>query len=548
MKNFLLIFKRHLFLFLPLAFIPVIGNSNSVFAILILSIYVLYLFLSKSNFTSLNSKISTLLICFLFYLSVHSFILTDYTFINFIGSNTRNYGIFLYFVLFSLLLHFQTFSSNRISRVISLNLILVNILSLVGILQIFLPEIYGYIDRINYFDGKIFSTFMLPNFFGQYISISLGIALYKRLKNKRKYFFLLLIPGIALLLTRSKVAILALCLSIVYYLYEKNKHKIKLKNIIYLFSPIFLIFLFKGFFHLERSLNSRIEIFKSSIDLILQNPLGTNFYGLENLFPSVINSSHYFLEQNLDLVFDKSHNFFIDLLLVGGVPSLMFLAIFVSLLISVCKKDPKKVLLLIPIFTISQLSIFSVPSLVLITLIFAIVFEPQKTKLKPIFNKVIILLLTIVSLFYSANFYGQLQFKKYQENQNLRQLEHTLLFNPTNLKANLLLMQKIDDKKLDDFYIKSQNVFSKENLILKRAYFKAKILAGFNMEIQLQSLINKNPNDFKNHLLLSNYYYFKEDFQNANQSFNQMKKHIDISQIKSFKGAEKYLKAFKKFE
>ena len=109
-------------------------------------------------------------------------------------------------------------------------------------------------------------------------------------------------------------------------------------------------------------------------------------------------------------------------------------------------------------------------------------------------------------------------------------------------------MQKIDDKKLDDFYLKSQDVFSKQNLILKRAYFKAKILAGYDMEIQLQSLINKNSNDFKNYLLLSNYYYFKEDFQKANQSFNQMKKHIDISQIKNFNGAKKYLKAFDKFE
>ena len=548
MKNLFLTLKRNFFLFLPFVFIPALNNSNSLFSILVLSIYILFVYISSKNIHGLQTSISKVFLAFIFYISIHSFLITDYTFINFIGSNTRHYGIFLYFLLFCLFLFFQSFSNKRFSRIISLNLIIANLLSLIGIAQLFIPEIYGFVDKFNFFDGKIFSTFMLPNFFGQYLSISLTLGVYNKLKNSRKYNFILILPLIAIVLTRSKVAILATSLVFLYFLFKRIKVKITKPKIMLLLAPLLSIFVFQEFFHLSRSVQTRFEIMKSSLSLFLDNLFGMNYYGLESYFPKVINSNHYFLEKNLELIYDKSHNFIIDFLLIGGIPSLLFLILIAKLIFDKVQKNSLNFILLIPLLVISSLSIFSVSSLVLITLIFAVIFSQNLKKINSHMHTVFILFISLITLFFSSSFMGHLYFKSYQETQDIKFLEKAVFMNPTNLKANLEVLNFIKEDKLDEFYIKNKNTFSSQNFVIKRAFLKNKALRGDDVELEIKSLINQNPNDFKNHLLLTNYYYFKKDFKQANQAFNDLKKDFDLTKIQDFQNSRKYLKAFEKFE
>lgn len=548
MKNIFLIFKRNFFLFLPFVFIPTLNNSNSLLSILVLSIYLLVIYFSKTEICNFKSPISKVFLSYIVYISIHSIIFTDYSFINFIGSNTRHYGIFLYVLLFFLFLFFQSFSQKRFNRVICVNLIVANILSIIGMLQLLFPDIYGYIDKIHFFDGKIFSSFLLPNFFGQYLSLSLGLGLYNKLKNSKIHKLIFVFPILALLLTRSKVAILATIAVFLLYFYKKINFKDYIQKSTLLVLPLFAMFSFQEFFHLGRSFESRIEILKSSFSLFLDNLLGLNFYGLESYFPKVINSTHYMVEQNLDVIFDKSHNFIMDFLIIGGLPSLVFLGFVCSLLMRKIQKEPIKLLLILPVLIISLFSFFSVPSLILITLIFAIIFnykfEPVSSRAKINF----ILLTSIITIFFTSSFYGHLQFKKFQNTDDLSSLESTLFFNPTNLKANLEVLKFIKEDNLDEFYIKNKNTFSSQNFVIKRAFLKSKALRGDDIEVEIQSLINQNPNDFKNHLLLANYYYYKKDFTKASIAFYNLKKHLDINLIQDFQHSKKYLQAFKRFE
>lgn len=546
MQIILKFLKSHFYLFLPFVFIPSIANSNSLLAIIALILF----FLLNPNIkiqNPLNNKFATILLCLLFFISVHSFVFTDYTFINYIGSNARNYGVFFYSILFLLFLHFLTFSNLKFKRIILINLVIANILGLIGLLQFAIPDLYGYLTRINFFDAKIFASFLLPNFFGQYLSLSINLGVYNKLKNHTKSLFIFVLPILAMIFSRSKIAILATILTLILYFYERNRHHLQAKFLAILGLPLLTFLTFSDTFHLNRSLISRIELFKSSFNIFLDNLLGINFYGLENLFPKYVSFQHYFIEQNLEIIYDKAHNFLLDYFLVFGLVGILFLLPICLQIFHKIKTDFSKLILILPVLTIASFSIFSVPSYILITLLLAILFV-EKNQIYIESKKYITLYLVIILFIFTGHFYGQMQYQKFQDTHQLSYLQTSLIYNPTNLAANLDIFQYIELESLENFHRQSLAYFSNQNLSLKRAYIKAQVLNDKDMEIQIQGLINENPNDFKNHLLLANYYYFKKDFKKANQTFNNLKKHIDLSQIQDFKGSHKYLQAFQKFE
>ena len=549
MKSLLNLIKTNIFLFLPFIFIPQLGNTNSLFGI----IFIIFYFFLNPKITFVNPfkrKITAIFLVLISFVSIHSFVFTDYTFINFIGSNARNYGILFYSLLFILFLNFLSFKNRRIQRIFTLNLMIANILSVIGILQLFIPDIYAYADRLNFFDAKIFSSFLLPNFFGQYLAISIALEVYKKLTNQTKSKFIFVLPFIALLFTRSKIGILACGLSFAIYFFHKNKKfSFKLISPLVLLLPI--ISFFSEHFHFSRSIFSRIEIWKSALLMFKDNLWGVNLFGFENLFSRYINFQHYLLEQNLDVIYDKAHNFLLDYFLIFGLFGFIFLVPILIEMIRIIKLDYKKLVFFLPIILIGSFSIFSVPSMILICLSFAYFFKENsefKSKIILKFSSLLKVYLILIFILFSGTFYGQVKYLDYQNSNNVNSLNESLIYNPSNLSAVIDIIPYIQSQELPQFYKQSLRYFSNKNLVLKRAIFKSRILNQENLEIELKSLINQNPNDFKNHLLLANYYYYKKDNISANITYNQMKKHIDISKIETFIGYQKFSEVFKKFD
>jgi len=473
---------------------------------------------------------------------------TDYNLINFIGTDNRYTGILLYSLLFLFFLSFRTYSKQKVSQIISFNLVIANLLAMFGILQLLFPEMLN-VQHQALFDNKVYATFEIPNFFGQYLAIVITLGLFQKLQYAKLRKFIFLLPLIALLLTRSKVAILAAVLAIGIYLYQTSK--LQIRNLLLLITPVFLISIYSGFFHIHRSIASRIEIWKSSIQILWDHPFGINFAGLENLFAGYIHKAHYFYEQNLSIIYDYSHNIVLDYFLIFGVFACFFLYPIYQTLIPKLRDNKAKVLLLFPILCIGFFSFFSITSLLLISLMLAIIFQSQDKEERQVGDlgapTALVFALTLCCIF-SLNLYGKLEYRNFQENQNLQHLITGMRYNPSNINLASDLLSFVGEKELDTLYQENLKVFGSKNLVLQRAYLKSKAKYGKDVEAEIQDLIQQNPNDFKNLLLLANYYYFKQEFSKAQEVFEEIGELMPAKSQDLMDSSSTYYNNFQKFQ
>ena len=234
--------------------------------------------------------------------SLLSLVFGQYKYASFFGFLRIIFLLLLYFLIINLVT-----DSRKLSFLVKAVIISTGLVSLIGLLQVAGISLAAWIPA---YPSRISSTFGNPNFTGCFLAITLplSIAYYLNSINKKKlvYFFIFLIGFIALLLTRSRGAIIASAFSFLFMggiitfgkfrdLLGKRKHFVFLGlTVIVIIVILFLIDsgsenLAKRFSETspaEGSLFFRLKIWESVLNLIRHNFLfGTGIGTFQIYFP-----------------------------------------------------------------------------------------------------------------------------------------------------------------------------------------------------------------------------------------------------------------------
>lgn len=183
----------------------------------------------------------------------------------------------------------------------------------------------------DFLEGRVFSTLGNPDFLAQFLAPLICLACYQG-GNRRKiiYAFPVVVMGLALLYTGSRASFLALAL--VFGLCVWKQLKQKKMFLVLSAAALGIVFLLSQtglplFDRLRptavnlRSLEARLQIWKVSVQMIADHPflgVGPDNYGI--YFPEYMSAEIYTLEDDLNVQVDRSHNEFLDMGTVGGIP------------------------------------------------------------------------------------------------------------------------------------------------------------------------------------------------------------------------------------
>jgi O-antigen ligase len=231
--------------------------------------------------------------------------------------------------------------------------------------------LYGFFQRIGFdpllfqykpevFEDRSFSFIGNPTLMGQYLSVCFIIGL-NFLREKSIYrpvfIFMQLIILMGLFAAEARAAIIALVIGLALYFYKTMKVQIKklapILSVVVILAGLFVSTTESRFGINQlssRSVQSRVEIWSSTIQLIAEKPLFG--YGPETFyinFPSKLDSGFFEAEEDLNSYADRVHNetlaMFYSLGLFGG---LIYLSLMLSVLFRLYKsKDYTESLLLI---------------------------------------------------------------------------------------------------------------------------------------------------------------------------------------------------------
>ena len=181
----------------------------------------------------------------------------------------------------------------------------------------------------------------------------------------------------------------------------------------------------------------------------------------------------------------------------------------------------------------------------------AIIFQSQDKEERQVGDlgapTALVFALTLCCIF-SLNLYGKLEYRNFQKNQNPQHLITGMRYNPSNINLASDLLSFVGEKELDTLYQENLKVFGSKNLVLQRAYLKSKAKYGKDVEAEIQDLIQQNPNDFKNLLLLANYYYFKQEFSKAQEVFEEIGELMPAKSQDLMDSSSTYYNNFQKFQ
>jgi len=283
-----------------------------------------------------------------------------------------------------------------------------------------------------------------------------------------------------------------------------------------------LIFLFKN--PILESLSTRFPIFDISFQMILDYPFGVNLLGLNILTSNYISKINYNSEQSLNVFYDFSHNLVLDVLVWAGIIGFLFLIALSYRMIKNFLQDKHLILLFLTFIPIVSLSILSSVEWVVLTFYFALIFPDSKNKLKTISIdfRLISFFLLIFFVLISRSVIGDSYYSKFQLSNNKIYLEQSLKHNPTNLNATMQTMNFLNKPDLNKFYQIAQNVHGKNNLALYRSYLKALAFNGENIENEAIKLTEINSHDYKNWLLINNFYKLTNQKEKEEQSIPKL--------------------------
>ena len=285
----------------------------------------------------------------------------------------------------------------------------------------------------NIFHGRIFSLSGNPSYLGQLMCISSLYNLQKYNRKKNKTHLKFLIPQLAaLLLSQTRTSILGFLFGAL-IIYRKQ-----LKKYLLISLAIFLLSLGIGHQKIlnSNSLQSRFQIWSSTIELIKERPIG---YGIENIqtfFPLKQTSQFNILEDNIYNSLQNSQPYPIIIYSTGLLGLLLYVAIIIFL-IKTYKDNPYTNLIILTNIFQHQLSFYDLPTLTISTILISLT---QTKSIKPIqISKWTPIFFIILSLFTlnntrisieSQHHYKQYQIKfNYNYEQAQKHLQKLYYFN-----------------------------------------------------------------------------------------------------------------------
>ena len=365
------------------------------------------------------------------------------------GTLDRYMGLYTFSLLFCI------FSLNRLflapeqkseikQHVFSVFNITTLLIAIYGIAQFFGFDPLFEAFNANIFHGRIFSLSGNPSYLGQLMCISSLYNLQKYNREKNKTHLKFLIPQLAaLLLSQTRTSILGFLFGAL-IIYRKH-----LKKYILICLAIFLLSLSIGHQKIlnSNSLQSRFQIWSSTIELIKERPIG---YGIENIqtfFPLKQTSQFNILEDNIYKTADKIHNQTLSVIYSTGPLGLLLYVAIIIFLIKTYKKNPYTNLIILTNIFQHQLSFYDLPTLTISTILISLT---QTKAIKPIqiskWNPIFLIILSLFTLnntrisIESHHHYKQYQVKfNYNYEQAQKHLQQALLLQPHSSKLWLEL-------------------------------------------------------------------------------------------------------------
>lgn len=353
-------------------------------------VFLLYVKRVKTRWTKI--KIASLL--FLIILSLTS-IFGIHAFESLTGKYPYYQGLILYWFLFlfSLMASEIKFGKKRLISAIVFSAVIVSVVSIVQFIILNLLNI-----QIPNYAGRVVSTFGQPNLYSGFLLLSLPFAF----PAKRKKLIPVLIISAGIIISGSKAAIILLFVLGLFMLIKKTAHK---SLVVFLM----LVILLNAFtYSLQYStglvwdevirpftkrgtegylIEKRAYITPVILDIFFKNPLsGFGLDSISTLYkdefadfrPELKNYPPlYFNLKNL--VIDRSHNYFLDLLIFSGVIGLTAYLYLVYLLFKTKKPGFLKIFLILYLVWI-QFQVQSIVHLMLFWLIVGVVDTKEKLK------------------------------------------------------------------------------------------------------------------------------------------------------------------------
>ncbi len=413
----------------PLVFYPagmqVFEVPKQFFAVLIINLILLsgiIIFFRKKWELHFNSYV-LLSVCLLFFSLLLSAVFSISPVESFFGSFERGQGFFtqiFYILYFLILLNFLQKKENREKSIFVL-VVVGTLLSLIAILQVAGFDITG-INNLAQSSLRPFSTMGQPNLLGQWLLVPiLGmhfLLMDKKSVKSHKYaiYFLLFINYSGLILTQNKASFLGLAVGLILAHSLSGKISGKFKKT-YLLIPVLLLLILTGALLINsRSMSSRILLWSGAVETSMENPLfghgQETFYisAQKNLDPKV------YIYEDLFTMPDRTHNFFLQTLHDYGITGLLIqIALGVFLIFSFIKNRNANNIFPFAALTASFISLLFGFSLTansllicfLLALFVVNTFRFNRFELKPLYGKIIVLIVTI--FFASASVFHQIR-------------------------------------------------------------------------------------------------------------------------------------------
>lgn len=344
-----------IFLFLPLALFPGIsqpftqGKELFLRSAIVLNILITSICIFQIKEITINkiwdSKITRLIVLLSVSVLVSTFINESYI-VSVFGTFGRGLGLITYGYIFVwLFLLTLLLDKKDITLLTKAVFISGAFIGLYGFSQRigFDPLLFQYKPEV--FEDRSFSFIGNPTLMGQYLSVCfiLGLRVIKQKSLLRPtYFFMQLMILLGLFAAEARAAIIALAIGLALYFYKTKKVQIKklapILAVVVILAGLFVSTTESRFGINQlssRSVQSRLEIWSSTIQLIAEKPLFG--YGPETFyinFPSKLDSGFFEAEEDLNSYADRVHNetlaMFYSLGLFGGLIylSLMLLVLF----------------------------------------------------------------------------------------------------------------------------------------------------------------------------------------------------------------------------
>lgn len=394
----------------------------------------------------------------------------------------------------------------------------------------------------DYLEGRVFSTLGNPDFLAQFLAPLICFALYKGI-TRRKTFYVIPV-GImlwALLYTESRASFLALALVCGICLWKQLKRK-KLFALLAA-TAVIMVFLLSQtglplFDRLSptavnlRSLESRFQIWKVSAQMIAEHPflgVGPDNYGI--YFPQYMSSEIYTLEDDLNIQADRSHNEFLDIGTIGGIPLMvLYLAFWGWIFYLTFSKKEKNLepycLALLVLFFQNQLTFSQLTHTVLFFFLLAALLservseQTMEWRPTPLFRWVGTPLLFVFAVFLTKEMFVDRYFAEAWYSYALstddteQGLQNAITFDPTNLGFRYDLIMWFPQETLAQL----PAIRKIEGESIEVLGWEASILSTENPQaayVIFEKAIALNPNYYHTHRAYADALYRQGEFERA---------------------------------